>query len=128
MSTQPTNAGNTPEGVPVSTGAPLTITSAAAAKVQEFAAQNDEFKGKAFRVFVEGGGCSGFRYAFVFDDKNEDDQAWDVDGVTCVIDPISMQYLQGAIVDFVDDLRGSGFVVQNPNASTSCGCGSSFQV
>ncbi|NJN64536.1 MAG: iron-sulfur cluster insertion protein ErpA [Acidobacteria bacterium] len=106
----------------------MTITDAAIRKVAGFAEGNDEFQGKAFRVFVEGGGCSGFRYAFVFDDKNEQDWVWSQGGVEIAIDPISMQYLKGATVDFVDDLRGSGFVVNNPNASGSCGCGSSFTV
>ena len=104
----------------------MTITKAAIDKVREFAEGNPEFQGKAFRVFVEGGGCSGFRYAFVFDDRGEDDATWVQEGVEIAIDPISMQYLRGATVDFVEDLRGSGFVVNNPNARGTCGCGSSF--
>lgn len=126
MSIQPTNTGGqTSHGA---AGAMLTITDSAIRKVAGFAEGNDEFQGKAFRVFVEGGGCSGFRYAFVFDDKNDQDWTWSQGGVEIAIDPISMQYLKGATVDFVDDLRGSGFVVNNPNASGSCGCGSSFNV
>lgn len=104
----------------------MTITDAAINKVREFAEGNEEFQGKAFRVFVEGGGCSGFRYAFVFDDRSENDTTWVQGGVEVAIDPISMQYLRGATVDFVEDLRGSGFVVNNPNARGTCGCGSSF--
>ncbi len=124
MSIQPTNsseAGGAPQPL-------VTITRAAIEKVREFAQGNAEFEGKAFRVFVEGGGCSGFRYAFVFDDRNENDQTWVQEGVEVAIDPISLQYLRGATVDFVEDLRGSGFVVNNPNARGTCGCGSSFNV
>ncbi|RMF73024.1 MAG: iron-sulfur cluster insertion protein ErpA [Acidobacteria bacterium] len=122
MSIQPTeNSGTGPAARPL-----MTITDAAIAKVREFAESNEEFRGKAFRVFVEGGGCSGFRYAFVFDDRSENDQTWIQNGVEVAIDPISMQYLRGATVDFVEDLRGSGFVVNNPNARGTCGCGSSF--
>ena len=123
MSIQPTDNTPTPAPAPL-----LTITEAALAKVREFAESNAEFQGKAFRVFVEGGGCSGFRYAFVFDDRGEDDTTWVEQGVEIAIDPISMQYLRGATVDFVEDLRGSGFVVNNPNARGTCGCGSSFTV
>jgi iron-sulfur cluster insertion protein len=122
MSINPTQSGPT---TPV---APMTITPAALQKVRDFAEQNKEFQGKSFRVFVEGGGCSGFRYAFVFDDRGEEDAGWSANGVDVVVDPISLQYLRGATVDFVDDLRGSGFVVNNPNASGSCGCGHSFNV
>lgn len=124
MSIHPTGsdaAGANPVGAP-----PMTVTPAAVEKVQEFASQNEEFQGKSFRVFVEGGGCSGFRYAFVFDDTSDQDTTWELNGVNIVVDPISMQYLRGATVDFVNDLRGSGFVVNNPNASGTCGCGSSF--
>ena len=126
MSIQPTGSDSTGANT---IGTPqMTVTPAAVEKVQEFASQNEEFQGKAFRVFVEGGGCSGFRYAFVFDDKSAEDTAWELNGVNIVVDPISMQYLRGATVDFVNDLRGSGFVVNNPNASGTCGCGSSFNV
>jgi len=85
-----------------------------------------EFQGKHFRVFIEGGGCSGMRYGFVFDDSKADDFCWQVDGQSVAIDPLSAQYLRGAKVDYVSDLRGEGFVVDNPNAKTSCGCGHSF--
>ena len=127
MSIHPTESGATPKA-PLATQPLMTVTPAAVAKVRQFAEGNEEFQGKAFRVFVEGGGCSGFRYAFVFDDRGADDQAWNLEGVDVVVDPISLQYLRGATVDYVEDLRGAGFVVQNPNAQTSCGCGSSFSV
>ncbi len=105
---------------------PLDITLAAIERLRKYAAENPEFEGKAFRVFIEGGGCSGLRYGFVFDDPGEDDFRWDVHGQAIAIDPVSMNYLRGAKVDYVADLRGEGFVVDNPNAKTSCGCGHSF--
>ncbi|MBP7148941.1 MAG: iron-sulfur cluster insertion protein ErpA [Acidobacteria bacterium] len=105
---------------------PLTITGAAVTKLKGYAAENAEFQGKHFRIFIEGGGCAGFRYGFGFDDSQETDFQFEVEGLRVAIDPLSMQYLRGATVDFVDDLRGSGFVVNNPNAQTSCGCGHSF--
>ena len=116
MSIQPTGSDSS-TGADTAGTQPMTVTPSAVEKVREFAAQNEEFQGKAFRVFVEGGGCSGFRYAFVFDDKSPEDSTWELSGVDIIVDPISMQYLRGATVDFVNDLRGSGFVVNNPNAS-----------
>lgn len=81
------------------------------------------------RVFVQGGGCSGFQYGFILDEaKNEDDFVIEKNGVKLLVDSISSQYLTGAIIDYKDDLNGSQFVVKNPNATTTCGCGSSFTV
>lgn len=81
------------------------------------------------RVFVQGGGCSGFQYGFQLDDcRDDEDLVIDHGDVTVVVDPLSFQYLQGASIDFLDDLQGCRFVIDNPNASTSCGCGSSFSV
>ena len=81
------------------------------------------------RVFVSGGGCSGFQYGFTFDDNIEEgDTQVSKDGVTLVIDPMSIQYLEGAEIDYREDLEGAQFVIRNPNASTTCGCGSSFSV
>ncbi len=81
------------------------------------------------RVFVQGGGCSGFQYGFTFDeDVNEDDTALEKNGVQLLVDPMSFQYLVGAEIDYKEDLEGSQFVIRNPNASTTCGCGSSFSV
>lgn len=109
---------------------PLNITAAALNKLRAFQAENEEFRGKSFRVFIEGGGCSGFNYGFVFDDvqPENDDATWLIDGFPVVCDPMSYQYLKGATVDYVETLNGSGFTVQNPNAKTSCGCGHSFGV
>ncbi|MGH8113549.1 MAG: iron-sulfur cluster insertion protein ErpA [Rhodanobacteraceae bacterium] len=79
------------------------------------------------RVFIEGGGCSGFQYGFSFDaDRSEDDIVLDHDGIELLVDPLSMQYLEGAEVDYVEELSGAQFVIHNPNAKTTCGCGSSF--
>lgn len=106
----------------------LILTEKAVNKVKNLAADegNDALK---LRVFVTGGGCSGFSYGFTFDDiVAEDDTAVEKDGVTALVDPMSYQYLVGAEVDYQDGLEGSRFVVNNPNADTTCGCGSSFSV
>jgi iron-sulfur cluster insertion protein len=81
------------------------------------------------RVFVSGGGCSGFQYGFTFEESiNDDDTQVTKDSVTLLIDPMSLQYLTGAEIDYQDNVQGSQFVIKNPNAETTCGCGSSFSV
>jgi iron-sulfur cluster insertion protein len=81
------------------------------------------------RIFVQGGGCSGFQYGFTFDEQiNEDDFSLDIDGARLLVDSMSSQYLQGAEIDYTESLAGSQFAIKNPNAQTSCGCGSSFAV
>jgi iron-sulfur cluster insertion protein len=105
---------------------PINFTDSAAAKVSELIAEegNDNLK---LRVYVTGGGCSGFQYGFTFDeDVNEDDTSIVKGGVTVLIDSMSIQYLQGAEVDYKEDVNGAQFVIRNPNATTTCGCGSSF--
>jgi len=105
---------------------PLVFTDAAATKVAELVAEegNPELK---LRVFVQGGGCSGFQYGFTFDEQvNDDDTVMSKNGVSLLIDAMSYQYLVGAEIDYKDDLNGAQFVIRNPNASTTCGCGSSF--
>ena len=88
--------------------------------------ENDELK---LRVFITGGGCSGFQYGFTFDELTaEDDTAVETDGVTLLIDPMSFQYLVGSEVDYTEGLEGSRFVINNPNATATCGCGSSFSI
>jgi iron-sulfur cluster insertion protein len=107
---------------------PLVFTDNAAAKVKELIDEegNPELK---LRVFVTGGGCSGFQYGFTFEDSgNEDDTAMEKNGVTLLIDPMSYQYLTGAEIDYQEGIEGAQFVIKNPNASTTCGCGSSFSV
>jgi iron-sulfur cluster insertion protein len=108
--------------------APLGFTPAAAAKVAALIADEGNADLK-LRVYITGGGCSGFQYGFEFDEaSNEDDVAVHRDGVTLVVDPLSLQYLMGAEVDYRESLAGSQFVIRNPNAKTTCGCGSSFSV
>ena len=107
---------------------PLVFTDAAAAKVKQLIDEenNDSLK---LRVFVTGGGCSGFQYGFTFDEnENEGDTRVDNGGVTLLIDPMSFQYLTGAEIDYTEGLEGAQFVIRNPNATTTCGCGSSFSV
>lgn len=106
----------------------LRLTEKAVEKVRYFAANMPEAQGKPLRIFIEGGGCSGFQYGFTFDDQQEGDTVIEAGGITVVVDPLSAQYLAGATVDFVEDFRGAGFVVDNPNAVRSCGCGHSFAV
>lgn len=105
----------------------LTITDKAVDKVRFYAEQMEEAVGKELRIYVQGGGCSGFQYGFTFDDHQDGDTVIEAGGVKVLVDPMSLQYLTGATVDFVEDLRGSGFVVENPNAVRTCGCGHSFQ-
>lgn len=107
---------------------PLNFTDSAAGKVRELIEEegNPELK---LRVFVTGGGCSGFQYGFTFDEvANDDDTLLEKGGVTLLIDPMSYQYLVGAEIDYSEGLEGSQFVIRNPNASSTCGCGSSFSV
>jgi iron-sulfur cluster insertion protein len=107
---------------------PIQFTDAAANKVLSLVT-DEENPALKLRVYVTGGGCSGFQYGFTFDEKvNEGDLAIDKNGVTMVVDPMSLQYLMGGTVDYTDGLQGSRFIVQNPNATTTCGCGSSFSV
>ena len=116
------------ENIQTEMPAPLIFTDSAAAKVAELVAEegNPDLK---LRVFVQGGGCSGFQYGFTFDEiQNEDDTPMSKNGVTLLIDAMSLQYLIGAEIDYKDDLEGAQFVIRNPNAQTTCGCGSSFSV
>jgi iron-sulfur cluster insertion protein len=106
----------------------IVFTDAAARKVQELILEehNPDLK---LRVYISGGGCSGFQYGFSFDEeRGEDDIAVENDGVTLLVDPLSFQYLMGAEVDYTESLQGAQFVIRNPNAATTCGCGSSFSV
>ena len=112
--------------VETATPSPLVFTDAAATKVKALIQDegNDALK---LRVFVQGGGCSGFQYGFTFDENmNEDDTAVENGGVTLLIDPMGFQYMVGAEIDYTEGLGGAQFVIRNPNATTTCGCGSSF--
>ena len=107
---------------------PLQFTDAAAAKVRELIDEEGNPQ-LALRVYIQGGGCSGFQYGFSFDENRaEDDLALEKAGVTLLVDPLSLQYLAGAEIDYSESLSGAQFVIRNPNAKTTCGCGSSFTV
>ncbi|KMT64551.1 iron-sulfur cluster insertion protein ErpA [Catenovulum maritimum] len=107
---------------------PLNFTEAAAKQVKTLI-EEEENPNLKFRVYITGGGCSGFQYGFTFDEKvNEGDMLIEKEGVTLVVDPMSLQYLVGGEVDYTSGLEGSRFFIQNPNATTTCGCGASFSV
>lgn len=106
----------------------MTLEPAAVSKLREMIAKEGR-PGLMLRVFVQGGGCSGFQYGFTFEDtQNEDDFDITYEDVKVVVDAMSMQYLQGSSIDFKDDLMHSNFVINNPQAQTTCGCGSSFSI
>jgi iron-sulfur cluster insertion protein len=107
---------------------PLIFTNAAATKVKELIDEEGNSSLK-LRVFITGGGCSGFQYGFTFDENITDgDTVIENEGVKLLIDPMSFQYLAGAEIDYTEELEGAQFVIRNPNAATTCGCGSSFSV
>ncbi len=106
----------------------INVTETAATKISELLVEEGRI-GAGLRVFVQGGGCSGFQYGLMIDDGDgnaEADQVYEVNGVKLLVDPISLRYLTGAEVDFVDNNMGGGFTIKNPNAKSTCGCGSSF--
>lgn len=105
----------------------ITITESAAARMAELLAEEGQTDHTKVRVFVQGGGCSGFEYGFTFDDDQNDDD-WEIPAgsSSVLIDSMSAQYMQGAEIDYVEDLSGARFKINNPNAQTTCGCGSSF--
>jgi iron-sulfur cluster assembly accessory protein len=106
----------------------INVTETAASKISELLVEEGRI-GAGLRVFVQGGGCSGFQYGLMIDDgdgNTEADQVYEVNGVKLLVDPISLRYLSGAEVDFVDNNMGGGFTIKNPNAKSTCGCGSSF--
>ena len=108
--------------------ASINLSARAVQKVRDLVEEeeNDELK---LRVFITGGGCSGFQYGFTFDElAAEDDTAIEKDGVTMLVDPMSFQYLAGSEVDYTEGLEGSRFIISNPNATATCGCGSSFSI
>lgn len=110
--------------------APIQVTPTAAAKINELLTEEQK-QGAGLRVFVQGGGCSGFQYGLMIEEGESagaGDQVFASNGVKLFIDPISIRYLNGAEVDFVDNITGGGFTIKNPNAKSTCGCGSSFNV
>jgi len=105
----------------------ITLTDSAQAAIRGFIEQDESLRGRVLRIFVEGGGCSGFQYGFTFDEvQNDDDAVMEKNGVRLLIDPMSYQYLSGAEIDYTEGLEGAQFVIKNPNATSTCGCGSSF--
>lgn len=112
----------------VAKASPIIFTQAASAKAKELITE-EENPSLKLRAYVTGGGCSGFQYGFAFEEEqNEDDMVIEKDGVRLLVDALSFQYLVGSKVDYKEDLEGSRFVVENPNATTTCGCGSSFSI
>jgi iron-sulfur cluster assembly accessory protein len=107
------------------TGPVMQITANAAGEVKALL-EKPENAGKCLRVYVEQGGCSGMQYAMTFDEKRPDDVAAEMHGVAVLVDPFSLQYIRGAVVDFSDSLSAGGFKITNPNARQNCGCGKSF--
>ncbi|MDA1094290.1 MAG: iron-sulfur cluster insertion protein ErpA [Acidobacteria bacterium] len=108
----------------------ITVTQIAATKITDLMAEENKVEA-GLRVFVQGGGCSGFQYGLMIEEGSGDpaaDQVFESNGVRLYVDPISLRYLSGAQVDFVDNLTGGGFTIKNPNAKSTCGCGSSFDV
>lgn len=108
----------------------IQVTEIAASKIHALLTEESK-PGAGLRVFVQGGGCSGFQYGLMIDEGEGDasaDQVFEIHGVRLVVDPISARYLEGAEVDFVDNVSGGGFTIRNPNAKSTCGCGSSFSV
>ena len=106
----------------------VTLSDKAASKIQELIGAGTEMEDQALRVAVKGGGCSGFQYALALDQPKSDDHVFEHAGVSVVVDKVSMQFVFGSEVDYVDGLQGAGFTVNNPNVVAACGCGSSFQV
>lgn len=107
--------------------APIVLTESAAKEIASMRESDPENRGKALRVYVEAGGCSGMQYGMVFDDRGAEDLAHEFHGVGVIVDPFSANYLRGATIDFSDALTGGGFKIKNPNAHSSCGCGKSFE-
>ena len=106
----------------------LVFTEHAADKVKELS-ERQEKAGAMLRVYIQGGGCSGFQYGFALEDQeNQDDMVVETGGVKLLVDPMSFQYLMGSEIDYLEDLQGARFVINNPNATTTCGCGASFAI
>jgi iron-sulfur cluster assembly protein len=107
----------------------ITLTDKGAEKVREFlASQGSEVETAGLRVGVRGGGCSGFQYALAFDQQRDGDEVFEDKGIRLLVDAPSLAYVSGSTIDYVDDLQGAGFKVENPNVIAACGCGSSFRV
>lgn len=106
----------------------IELSDLAKAKVRHFLQTENGETQKGLRIYVEGGGCSGFQYGFSFDVPADDDSVTEIDGIRVLIDPISAPYITSSLIDYQDGLSNAGFVVKNPNAKTTCGCGVSFNI
>jgi iron-sulfur cluster assembly accessory protein len=113
-------------GRPDEEDAVINLSTVAAEKVKGILAQEASLKDGGLRIYVQGGGCSGFQYGMALDEVGEGDQTFELQGVKVIVDPMSMRYLDGAEVDYKEDLMGGGFAIKNPQAKSTCGCGSSF--
>ena len=124
-----TETHTTTPDAPVLTESIITVTEAAAGKIRELLSEEGKTE-SGLRVFVQGGGCSGFQYGLMIEENGQGtgDQVFESNGVKLYVDPISIRYLNGAEVDFVDTVTGGGFTIKNPNATSTCGCGQSFSV
>jgi iron-sulfur cluster insertion protein len=117
-----------PVPVPALTPSLIHVTEAAASKIKDLLAEENKTD-SGLRVFVQGGGCSGFQYGLMIEESGGvGDQTFESNGIKLYVDPVSLSYLKGAEVDFVDTITGGGFTIKNPNATSTCGCGSSFNV
>ena len=105
----------------------INLTQSAAEHVRVMQTEQAEHAGKPLRVYIENGGCSGLQYGMVFDEKRDNDLAYEFFGLALVVDPLSADYLRGSTIDYSDALTGGGFKITNPNAKTICGCGKSFE-
>ena len=113
---------------PSPAGPSIIVTESAASKIKELLAEESK-NDSGLRVFVQGGGCSGFQYGLMIEENGGvGDQTYESNGIRLYVDPVSLSYLKGAEVDFVDTITGGGFTIKNPNATSTCGCGSSFNV
>ncbi len=115
--------------IPAMTPSFITVTESAASKIKDLLAEEGKTD-SGLRVFVQGGGCSGFQYGLMIEENagGVGDQTFESNGIKLYVDPVSLSYLKGAEVDFVDTITGGGFTIKNPNATSTCGCGSSFNV
>jgi iron-sulfur cluster assembly accessory protein len=118
----------TPVPAPALVPSYITVTEGAATKIKDLLAEENK-SDSGLRVFVQGGGCSGFQYGLMIEENGGvGDQTFESNGIKLYVDPVSLSYLKGAEVDFVDTITGGGFTIKNPNATSTCGCGSSFNV
>ena len=118
-----------PVAVPTLVPSLINVTESAASKIKDLLAEENKAE-SGLRVFVQGGGCSGFQYGLMIEESGGGvgDQTFESNGIKLFVDPVSLSYLKGAEVDFVDTITGGGFTIKNPNATSTCGCGSSFNV